>query len=133
MRNNTGGDGNAALGQNAAIDITGDNNVALGIEAGFFATTGSNNIYLGAGVWGVAGESNTMYLGKVGTQNKALIAGVRGITTLNNNAIPVLIDSAGQLGTVSSSRRFKDDIHDMADSSRRLLQLRPVTFRYKEA
>ena len=28
------------------------------------------------------------------------------------------------LGTVSSSRRFKEDIHDMADASRRLLKLR---------
>jgi hypothetical protein len=61
------------------------------------------------------------------------ITGIRGITTANNNAIPVLIDSSGQLGTVSSSRRYKEDIHDMADASRRLLQLRPVTFRYTQA
>ena len=71
-----------------------------------------------------------MYLG--GTQTKAFIAGVRGITTVNANAIPVMIDSAGQLGTVSSSRRFKEEIREMADASRRLLQLRPVTFRYKQ-
>jgi len=44
----------------------------------------------------------------------------------------VLIDSAGQLGTVSSSRRFKEDIQDMSEASRRLMQLRPVTFRYKK-
>ena len=44
-----------------------------------------------------------------------------------------MIDSAGQLGTVSSSIRFKEDIHDMADASRRLLKLRPVTFRYTQA
>jgi len=34
---------------------------------------------------------------------------------------------------VSSSRRFKEDIHDMADASRRLLKLRSVTFRYTQA
>src|SRR5262249_10365676 len=31
----------------------------------------------------------------------------------------------------SSSRRFKEDIQDMGDSSLGLMRLRPVTFRYK--
>jgi hypothetical protein len=44
----------------------------------------------------------------------------------------VVIDSNGQLGTVSSSRRFKDDIQDMGDASSGLLRQRPVTFRYKK-
>ena len=42
-----------------------------------------------------------------------------------------MIDSAGQLGTANSSRRFKDDIADMAESSSELMKLRPVTFHYK--
>src|SRR5207253_7188545 len=46
--------------------------------------------------------------------------------------IPVVIDSAGQLRTVSSSRRFKEDIQDMGEASSGLLHLRPVTFRYKK-
>jgi hypothetical protein len=45
----------------------------------------------------------------------------------------VVIDSNGQLGTISSSVRFKEDVHDMADVSQRLMQLRPVTFRYTRA
>jgi hypothetical protein len=44
----------------------------------------------------------------------------------------VVIDSNGQLGTISSSRRFKEDIQDMADSSNGLMRLRPVTFRYQK-
>jgi hypothetical protein len=44
----------------------------------------------------------------------------------------VLIDSNGQLGTVSSSRRYKEDIHDMGVATDGLLRLRPVTFRYKK-
>lgn len=56
---------------------------------------------------------------------------MRGVTTGSNNAVPVVIDSNGQLGTVSSSQRFKEDIQDMGDLSRSLLHLRPVTFRYK--
>ena len=101
--------------------------------AGGNATTGSNNIYLGANVGGVAGESNTMYLGLQGTQTKTVIAGIRGITTGAADAIPVLIDSNGQVGTVSSSRRYKEDIEDMAGASDSVLGLRPVTFRYTKA
>jgi len=59
-------------------------------------------------------------------------AGIRGVTTGNNDAIPVVIDSNGQLGTVSSSRRFKEDIHDMDTASSGLMRLRPVTFRYQK-
>jgi Chaperone of endosialidase len=42
-----------------------------------------------------------------------------------------VIDSAGQLGTVSSSRRFKDEIKPMDQASEAILRLKPVTFHYK--
>jgi hypothetical protein len=130
----TSATGNTSMGFSSLNHLTaGDNNLALGINAGLNSTTGSNNIYLGANVQGLPGESNTMYLGKLGTQTKTFLAGVRGTITVVPNAIPVLIDSAGQLGTTSSSIRFKEDVHDMADASRRLLNLRPVTFRYTQA
>ena len=57
---------------------------------------------------------------------------MRGVTTGSNNAVPVLIDSNGQLGTVSSSERFKEDIRNMGNISDGLMQLRPVVFRYKQ-
>jgi hypothetical protein len=44
----------------------------------------------------------------------------------------VVIDSNGQLGTMSSSQRFKEDIRGMGDASSGLPRLRPVTFRYKQ-
>jgi hypothetical protein len=70
-----------------------------------------------------------MRLGSV--QTRTFIAGIRG--TPMTNGVPVVIDSNGQLGTSGmSSRRFKEDIRDMADSSRGLFALRPVTFHYKE-
>jgi hypothetical protein len=59
------------------------------------------------------------------------IGHIRGVTTANPDAIPVLIDSAGQLGTVSSSRRFKKEIKPMEKASEALLALKPVTFHYK--
>jgi hypothetical protein len=45
--------------------------------------------------------------------------------------VPVLIDSQGQLGTASSSRRFKKEIQPMDKASEAILALRPVTFHYK--
>ena len=63
--------------------------------------------------------------------NSCFIGNVRGVTTANNNAVPVLIDSAGQLGTTSSSRRFKREIKPMDKTSEALFALKPVTFHYK--
>jgi hypothetical protein len=106
---------------------TGNNNIGLGANAGVNLTTGSNNIDIGNG--GVAGEANTIRIG--GNQTKAFIGGIRGRTTGNNNAVPVVIDSAGQLGTVSSSRRFKSEIKVMDNVSGAIHALKPVTFHYK--
>src|SRR5205807_10230467 len=39
--------------------------------------------------------------------------------------------SAGQLGTTSSSRRFKKEIKPMDQTSEAILGLNPVTFHYK--
>jgi hypothetical protein len=50
-----------------------------------------------------------------------------------SKGVAVYINANGQLGTLTSSRRFKKDIHDMGSVSDRLMQLRPVTFRYKQA
>ncbi len=131
LANNTTGNSNTASGQNALENnTTGSNNIALGNDAGSSVTTGSANILIGNP--GVAAESNTIRIGG-GPQTKAFIDGIRGVTTGVANAIPVLIDSSGQLGTVSSSRRYKEDIRDMADSSSGLMKLRPVTFRYTKA
>jgi hypothetical protein len=47
------------------------------------------------------------------------------------DAIPVVIDSDDQLGTASSSRRFKKEIKPMDSASEAILRLKPVTFHYK--
>ncbi len=134
MLDSATGTNNTAVGNAALQNVKGNNNVAVGSGAGFSTTNGSNNIYLGFVTGAVVDESNTIYVGTQGTQTKTLIAGIRGTTTGNPNAIPVMIDSAGQLGTASSSRRFKEDIHEMpASLTDRLLKLRPVTFRYTKA
>jgi hypothetical protein len=70
--------------------------------------------------------------GTTSTQLAAYIAGIYGVTT-GTAGTAVFIDSSGQLGTVSSSIRYKEDVQPMADASERLLKLRPVKFRYKKA
>lgn len=49
-----------------------------------------------------------------------------------SGGVAVYINSSGQLGTVNSSIRFKEDVHDMDDASSAIYRLRPVTFRYKQ-
>ena len=101
---------------------------AVGTNAGANLTTGSDNIDIDA--LGFAGESNTMRIGTV-KQTATFITGIHGAATANANAVPVVIDSAGQLGTICSSRRFKDEIKPMDNSSEAILGLKAVTFHYK--
>jgi hypothetical protein len=130
LRENATGNANTAIGNGALyLNTTGSNNVALGFSAGTNLTSGYNNIYLGS--LGVVTESNTIRIGTSGTQNRAFIRGICGATTGNNDAIPVLIDTAGQLGTAGSSRRFKKEIKPMESASEAILALKPVTFHYK--
>jgi hypothetical protein len=42
---------------------------------------------------------------------------IRGVQTQNADAMPVLVDSAGQLGTGSSSQRYKKEINPMKKAS----------------
>ncbi|APV50526.1 hypothetical protein BWI17_12995 [Betaproteobacteria bacterium GR16-43] len=128
--NNKGGDSNTAVGAGAlGFNATGSGNIALGMGAGA-NITGSSNIAIGN--IGNTVESGTIRIGDSSDHSRAFIAGIRGKTTGSANAIPVMIDANGQLGTVSSSARFKDDIADMDSATDALMQLRPVTFHYKE-
>ena len=157
LRFNTGGSYNTAVGSGALRDtngtvfttlgsyntgigigalqsiVTGSNNIGLGYiaGAGITTTTASNNIMIGS--FGEGSDSAVIRIGTPGVQSTFFGAGIRGVSTNNADAVAVVIDSAGQLGTVSSSRRFKEDILDMGDASRGLMRLRPVTFRYKQA
>ena len=126
LLHNTMGSSNTAVGRNALVNATASGNIALGTQAGGDLTTGGNNIDIGNS--GVAGESDTIRIGSV--QTKTFIAGIRGVTTINP-AIPVLIDTVGQLGTASSSRRFKNQIKPMDQASESIHALKPVTFHYK--
>jgi trimeric autotransporter adhesin len=127
LHQNTSGQDNTAAGYFALYNCSGSSNIAIGSNAGFNLTNGDGNIDIGNG--GVAGEITTIRTG-VG-QTKTFLAGIRGVTTGVSIALPVLIDSNGQLGTASSSSRFKTGIHSMDQKSESILSPRPVTFQYK--
>lgn len=132
--NNTGV-GGGVMAQVGSGVVTGSNNTALGWDAGSnYTGAESNNLMLYHD--GVVGENNTIRVGTngagAGQQNRCFIAGIRGVTTGVNDAIAVLIDSAHQLGTVSSSQRYKENIEDMANASDVIYQLKPKTFNYKK-
>jgi hypothetical protein len=130
LYSNTGGGSNTAVGAEALVsNTTGTVNTALGVGAGASLTTGDFNIDIGNP--GVAGESRTIRIGDALVQTRTFIAAIRGVTSGVADAVPVLIDSAGQLGTASSSRRFKHEIKPMDKASESILALKPVTFHYK--
>ena len=124
----TTGGNNTAQGQGALKGLTtGSNNIAVGFNAGQFLTTGGNNIEIGN--IGVAGEANTIRIGKVGTQTGTFVAGIFGSTVASG--VGVIVNSSGKLGTVLSSERFKDAIKPMDKASEAILALKPVIFHYR--
>ncbi len=118
-------DGFGALHDNT----TGSTNTALGYQAGGNLTTGNNNIDIGYGVFGVAGESNTIRIGNTDITD-TFIRGISGATASGGAA--VFVNGNGKLGTMTSSARFKEEIKPMGTASEAILALRPVSFRYKK-
>jgi hypothetical protein len=129
------GNSNTAVGAGALYSGGGDFDTALGAGAGDQGTTGSYNIFIGAGVRGGAlQENNTIHIGdNLPSDPGASACHIGGIygQTPQFGGIAVYIDQNSQLGTVSSSRRFKKDIQPMEKTSEAILALKPVTFHYK--
>ena len=151
LLNNTTGASNTATGSTALLsNTTGNDNVAGGIRALFSNTTGSNNIAIGssalpnntsgnfniavgAGAGGaITNAFNCIAIGHQGANvNQSCFIGNIRNAVVAPDALPVLIDSAGKLGTTSgSSRRFKTQIKPMDKASESILALKPVTFCY---
>jgi hypothetical protein len=144
--NNTEGDGNVGLGASALqLNSAGDNNTAVGHSAGYYLT-GSGNIVIGGfaghglrggskniviGATGENGDSGVIRLGRLGDQSSTFITGVFAATPAGS-AATVVVDSNGQFGTISSSKRYKEDIEPIGAAAAMLERLNPVSFRYKK-
>jgi Chaperone of endosialidase len=129
LRENTTGHDNTAIGGMALENnTTGSSNIAIGSSAGSDLTTGDNNIDIGFNVVGLADESNTIRIGSTDITD-TFIRGISGTTVASGAA--VLVAANGHLGTITSSKRFKEGIKPMDKASEALFSLKPVTFRYK--
>jgi uncharacterized coiled-coil protein SlyX len=125
LRDNVSGINNCALGRGALRFNEGSGNIAIGREAG--TTPPLTGQYNNTILLGILGDADAL-----DPDGRAYIGNVRDVATANLDAVPVLIDSSGQLGTINSSRRFKKDIRPMDQTSEGILALKPVTFRYKD-
>jgi hypothetical protein len=124
---NQSGNNNTAQGVSALFNSIGSNNIALGFEAGSDLVVGDNNIDIGNR--GLSTESNMIRIGTKGTHTATYIAGIAETSVSGSQ---VVVNTNGKLGVPTSSVRFKDAIMPMGNASHALLQLKPVTFRYKE-
>jgi hypothetical protein len=134
--NNTTGECNTAMGFGALRDnTTSDYNTAIGFAALFRNTTGTNNTVLGSGSgYSVTTAHNVICIGAdvtgANVNNSCYIGSIFGQTS--SGGVGVFINNTGKLGTMTSSRRFKEEIKAMDEASEKLYALRPVTFRYKK-
>lgn len=146
----TSGGDNSALGYNSLTSITsGASNVAIGSAVLGGLISGNNNVGIGASISngaagnqyttsessnivianiGVRGESGVIRIGD-GNQTQCFIAGIFGVT-VGVSGTPVVIDNAGNLGTIVSSRKLKENITYLSNTSA-VLSLKPVSFNYK--
>jgi len=142
----SGASSNTFVGYKTAYWLgTGAGNIFLGSQAGYNnggATGSTNDIYIGSlgCTFLFCNESNTIRIGgnNNGPQTATYIAGIGG-STMGTVGPPqvVCVGGDGKLWgqgstpCILSSRRFKEQITEMGDSSSKLLQLRPVNFFYK--
>ena len=126
LGSNATGNANTAVGADALGFATGSGNIALGEAAGEAVLTGDHNIHIGNG--GTNADTETIRIGLEGTQTQAFIAGISGTAVVGD---PVVVDGNGQLGTATSSARFKKHIKPMDKTSEAVLSLKPVSFQYK--
>jgi Chaperone of endosialidase len=118
LRSNTTGLTNTAIGHSALdSNTTGELNTALGNAAGINVITANNVICISH-----PGEdvSDTTWIGNI-----------YNTTTVSATTLPVVVSNDNQLGTMSSSARFKKEIKAMDKTSESILGLKPVTFHYK--
>jgi Chaperone of endosialidase len=117
LANNTMGNNNTADGFHALPNnTTGSFNIALGNNAGFGVSTADDVICIGAVG---ADVSHSCYIGNIFNQSSP-------------SGLAVFVNSDNKLGTIMSSRRFKEHIKPMDKASETILALQPVTFRYKK-
>ena len=136
LYNNTVTYTNTAIGYGALFNNGGDfgtagGNTAIGFEALYNNTTGNSNIAVGSNAgFAVTTSSNVLCIGTQGA-NVDDSCYIANIWQQPSGPQQVFVNADGKLGAQVSSRRFKDEIKPMEQSSEVIYKLRPVSFRYK--
>jgi hypothetical protein len=134
LYDNLSGSSNTANGSGALNSNTmGDNNTAIGFQALTNNTTGSSNIGLGRGAGsGVTTADDVICIGTAGANvsHSCYIGNI--FNQSSPSGLAVFVNSDGKLGTILSSRRFKEHIKPMDKASEAILALQPVMFRYNK-
>ena len=136
LYNNTVTYANTAIGYGALLNNGGDfgtagGNTAIGFEALYNNTTGNSNIAVGSNAgFAVTTSSNVLCIGTQGA-NVDDSCYIANIWQQPGGSQQVFVNADGKLGAQVSSRRFKDEIKPMEQSSEVIYKLRPVSFRYK--
>lgn len=143
----TTGNQNAAFGQGAGqYNVTGSTNTFIGAQSGFTAK-GSGHVFIGYDAGAYAAGDNLLYISNNKT-NDPLIYGEfdNGLVQINGTLSPRK-DNANTLGSSTnrwstvyatngtiqtSDERFKKNIENMGYGLTTLMQLRPVTYQWKE-
>ena len=149
---NTNGTSNTALGYAALLaNSTGEENTAVGAGALQGMTDGGGNTAIGAGTLQATANGACLaigwHAGATGSGIGNIYIGANidgppnelGVTRIANiystgAAIgrAVYVTSDNILGTLKSSRRYKDEVKLMAEASEAIFSLHPVSFRYKK-
>jgi len=134
LANNTIGSNNTATGQDVlSSNTTGSQNTATGFRALGNNTTGSFNVAVGSEAGSAVTTANHVICighGGANVDNSCFISQIFG-KPVGNDAVQVLVDSFGKIGTAPSSQRSKKEIKPMEKASEAILALKPVTFHYK--
>ncbi|GAB4044447.1 bZIP transcription factor [Spirosoma litoris] len=123
---------NTAIGDGAGYSFTSDNNLFLGVHAGFNTSTGGNNIVIGtnAGVTNQSGSSNTIigYLADVGNANltNAGAIGANAQVTISNALVLGSNANVG-IGTTAPANKLEVVSNSTNTSGLRLKNLKSTS------
>ena len=140
------GQNNVGIGYNSlALCITGTSNNVVSVNSLTKLSTGTNIIIIGtsSGNNYLGAESNNIvigniYTGTTGEWNTIKICGTETNTTIitgiddktSSGGVPVYVNSNQLLGTITSSRRFKETIIDTKNND--ISKFRVINFNYTD-
>lgn len=128
LPNATEGNNNTAVGNFTGSSLrTGKDNIVVGSFSDVFDEDSSNQIIIGNNVKGMA--SDQIILGNPFIKS-CFVAGIRLSDIEDTSLLNVYVNRQGQLTTISSSSKGKDNILTLSDETDKLYELRPVSFNY---